>query len=105
VEAASQGWGDGIQVRSEPGTTPRARLDLLDSLVDTSARAGLIFYDAGRSVRRSVFRRGIFAVDLEEGANPDIGDNVFEGNAEDRVTWGNKLAPSPPPKMPPPPLP
>jgi hypothetical protein len=105
VEEASQGWGDGIEVGSTPDATSRARLDLLDSVVDTSARAGAMYYDAGGSVRRCVFRKGILAVDLEEAANPDVRDNVFEENVENGVTWGNKLAPSPPPNIPPPPLP
>jgi hypothetical protein len=55
-----------------------------------------------------VFRTGVFAIDLEEAATPAIGDdNVFEGNVENRVTWGNKLAPSPAPQIPslPPPAP
>ena len=52
-------------------------------------------------MRRSVFRTGVFAVDLEEAATPDIArDNVYEGNVENRVTWGNKLAPIPQPKIP-----
>jgi hypothetical protein len=100
VEATGKGWGDGIQISSTADL--RGRLDLADSLLDASARAGAIYYGAGGSVRRSVFRRGIFAVGLEGTADPEMSDNLFEGNVENRVTWGNKLAPSPPPKMPPP---
>jgi hypothetical protein len=102
-----EGYGDGIGARAciapvMPGfTTAPPTLDLLETVVDRSARAGLVFYGAGGSVRRSAFRRGILAVDLD-GSNPKIGDdNLYEGNVEDRVTFGNNLAPSPPPKVPP----
>jgi hypothetical protein len=99
-----QGWGDGIAAwHPDPNAETAANVMLEDSLVEDSARAGLVFDHASGSVRRSVFRRGVLAIDLEEAAAPEIGDdNVFEGNVENRVTWGNNLAPSPPPKMPPP---
>jgi hypothetical protein len=56
------------------------------------------------SVQRSVFRGGTFAIDLENGATATIGkDNVFEGNVENRATFGTGLEPAPPPPLPPPP--
>ena len=95
TRATTRGWGDGIT------TGGRGSLTLSDSLVERSARAGLIFYGGGGSVRRSVFRKGVFAIDLEEAATPEIGDdNGFEDNKENRVTWGNKLAPSAVPQIP-----
>jgi len=83
-----------------------ASLRLEESLVESSARSGVIYYGGGGEVRRSVLRGNVLAIDLEEAATPTIGDdNVYEGNLENRVTYGNKLAPSPAPKLPPPPIP
>jgi hypothetical protein len=43
----------------------------------------------------------VSTIDVEEAPTPDIGDDpVYAGNQGNRVTWGNKLAPGPPPKMP-----
>ena len=102
-----EGYGDGIGVRActaavAPGlSTAPPILDLLETVVDRSARGGATFFGAGGSVRRSAFRRGILAIDLD-GADPKIGDdNLYEGNLENRVTFGNDLEPSPPPKIPP----
>ena len=48
-------------------------------------------------MRHSVFR-GVFAIDLEEAATPDIGnDNLYEGNMEHAVGQGGRL-PRPPPE-------
>jgi len=108
VGAKTPGFGDGIGlIRAvdlpEVPERPAASLVLEDSLVEDSARAGLLFYEGGGAVRRSVFRRGVLAIDLEEAAAPDIGgDNVYEDNLENRVTWGNKIAPAPAPSIPPP---
>jgi hypothetical protein len=97
----SGSWGDGIMAMPDPSESAPSTLSLADSLVENSTRAGLIFYGGGGSVLRSVFRKGVFAIDLEDAAAPDVGnDNVYEGNMENRVTWGNKLAPSPMPKIP-----
>jgi hypothetical protein len=101
-DSAVLGWGDGIALRQSGYATQHAsRLTLEDSLVDTSARAGLVLYEASSgSVRRSVFRKGVLAIDLEDASTVDGDDNVYEGNVENRVTWGNKLAPSPTPQIP-----
>jgi hypothetical protein len=106
LRAGPYGWGDGIQVASvvpgwlAPHTTGPTRLELHDSLVEGSARVGLIFYGAEGSVQRSTFRRGALAIDLEESAMPEIVDNVYEGNVFDGVSFGNRFASVPPPKLP-----
>jgi hypothetical protein len=94
-------YGDGIQVTSlEEGRT--VELDLVDSLVEGSARAGLIFFGTRGSVRRSVFRQGVFSIVLEKKAAPEIGeDNVFEKNELDPVSSDEGLKPAPPPEVPP----
>lgn len=94
-------YGDGIQVSSlEEGRS--VELYLVDSLVEGSARAGLIFYGTKGSVRRSVFRQGVFSIVLEKKAAPEIGDdNVFEKNELDPVSNDKGLKPAPPPEVPP----
>jgi hypothetical protein len=103
-ELASAGYGDGIQIGHDVNRVPKlkykATLQLEESTVDKSARAGAAFYDAGGSVRRSVFRRGVFAINLAKEASPQIAeDNLFEENQENRVTR-KAVQPAPPPEVP-----
>jgi hypothetical protein len=89
-EEAHGEFGDGIVVGAQ-----RGKLDLADSLVYGSARAGLLFVAATGSVHGSTFKNGVFAIDLEEGATPEIGDdNVYLENVENKVTFGRNLAAS-----------
>jgi hypothetical protein len=74
-------YGDGLVAGKS------ATLELSDSLVTDSARAGALFTASGGAVTRSVFRSGQYAVDLESGAKPKLyKNNVYEKNEENRVT-------------------
>jgi len=81
----------------------KTTLDVRDTLVDRSARAGFLFENSGGSVHRSLSRGNVFAIDLEQGANPVVGDdNQFVDNQINQITTGQGLeAPSipPPPKL------
>jgi hypothetical protein len=98
VETKTSDFGDGVEVWScEPalgdctGDLPSG-LTFASSVVEGSARAGLLFVSAGGVVQASVLRRGVFAVDLEEGADPAIAaDVLFQENVENRVTFGSGL--------------
>ena len=93
-------YGDGIQASLEtPGEVSTVRIS--DTLVEQSARAGLVLLAVGGAVSRSVFRGGVFAIDLELAAAPEIAeDNVYQENSENGVTAGQNLAASPPPLIP-----
>ena len=94
-----EGYGDGIYGRSASGSVT---VTVTASLVEANKRAGVLFSGAGGAVRRSVIRTGVFAIDIEQGSTPEIGDdNLFEGNVENRVSWGNGLVPLAPPVIPP----
>ena len=94
--ASNESYGDGIQVGFKAG-----QLQLTDSVVEGSARAGALFSEGGGSVRRSVFRRGVFAIDLENGAAPIISDdNQMIDNQINQVTFGRGLGTSPVPSVP-----
>jgi hypothetical protein len=102
-DVAAGEFGDGISVSSAAGQ-PKAELSLADSLVSTSARAGVLFVAAGGTVSRSAVREGTLAIVLEEGADPTIAkDNVFEANEENSVSYSKGLKPAPLPTVPPPP--
>lgn len=94
---SAAGFGDGIQVGGAAGPS----LDIEGSVVEDSARAGLLFVGAGGSVSGSVIRRGVIAIDLEQGSAPEIAaDNVYEENDENGVVSGQGLAPAPLPELP-----
>jgi Right handed beta helix region len=98
---AGGGFGDGVQAmpHSKNDTTT---VNIADSLVEKSFRSGAIFYAAGGSVRRSLLRKGIFAIVLEDGAGAVIGaDNVYENNTSNKVAYGKGLAPAPVAGVPP----
>jgi hypothetical protein len=100
AQPVSESWGDGLVVGLFKGGKS-ASLDVSDCLVDGNARAGVLFYRDGGSVRRSLFRDNTFAVALEEAADPTIEDNVYEDNTQNGLTIGENLQPPPPPVLPP----
>jgi hypothetical protein len=85
------GYGDGIQV-SETG-----QLDLADSEISRSARAGVLFAGGKGQVKRSAFRHGLFGIDLEESASPELADDLLYQDNKKDLGSGNSLAPAPPP--------
>jgi len=88
-------YGDAIV-----GST-KATLDVKDTMVERSARAGFLFVDSGGSVHRSLIRSNIFAIDLEKGAAPTIGDdNLMVNNQSNQVTIGQGLKAAPVPPVP-----
>jgi hypothetical protein len=100
---AQSGYGDGIAADSSVGGL-RSTVEVSDSLVASSARAGLLLDDTGGAVKRSVLRKGIFSIALEGDADPTVEENnLFEGNDEDRITFGKGLSAPPPLTLPPPP--
>ena len=85
-------FGDGVVAGK------KSTLAVEDTVVERSARAGFIFYGSGGSVSRSLIRGNVFAIDLEQGATPTIGeDNQLVGNQINKVTSGRglKVAPAP----------
>jgi hypothetical protein len=93
--------GDGVVVARASPSSAGSSVALTDMLVEESARAGMLFVASDGSVSGSVLRRGVFAIDLELGANPKIGDdNRFEDNKENKVTYGQSLTASPAPEIP-----
>jgi hypothetical protein len=100
VSEDANGFGDGLEIWSATGGK-RASASLGDVLVEDAVRAGLVYHNAGGSVEKSTFRRGVFAIDLEGGADPELADdNVFEDNQENRVTYGEGLSISMGPSIP-----
>ncbi|MBW2733550.1 MAG: right-handed parallel beta-helix repeat-containing protein, partial [Deltaproteobacteria bacterium] len=88
-------YGDGLTI-SLVAEADMASLDLRDSLIDQSTRAGLLFLGTEGTVSRSLFRQGAFSIVVKESASPLIGeDNMFEGNTEDGVVFGKGLEPTP----------
>jgi len=100
LAAKRQGqFGDGISVEATIGRT--ARMDVTDSLVQGSARAGAVFFSAQGSVKRSALRSGKFSIVLEQNAIPEISaDNVYEQNQLNQVSVGQNLEPAPIPPVP-----
>jgi len=94
--ASSSGFGDGLQLGN-------AELSLSDSQVQGSARAGCVAFASSGSIARSLFRGGVFAVDLEKGSTIEVDElTVFADNVENQVTFGQQLQPAPAPLLPPP---
>lgn len=88
-------YGDGVAVLD------KSTLDIQDALVEGNARAGIVFENSGGSVRRSLVRRNIFAIDLESGAAPFIGpNNRMTDSTTNKVTTGQGLTMAPKPKPP-----
>lgn len=103
VKNALGEYGDGVEVVAPRSLDPAfeatgpASADLSAIVVENSDRAGILFYDAGGSLGGSVVRGNSFAVALERGAEPAIGeDNAFEGNTRNDVARGLDLEPVPP---------
>jgi len=96
----TEGFGDGIAAAGDASHGP-VSVTVEDSLVQDSARAGLLLRDGGGSVRRTVLRRGTLPIALEAGASPDLVDNVLEENTDDRISFGQNLRCPPPPSLPP----
>ena len=88
-------YGDGLVV------SDKSTLEVMDTVVDHSARAGLLFENSGGSVKRCLVRRNTFAIDLEKGANPTIGKyNRLVENQINDVTSGRGLRSAPLPGLP-----
>ena len=88
-------YGDGIAAGYG------AVLVVEDATVDHNARVGVLFIDSGGSVHRSLIRGNVFAIDLEDGASPLIGDdNQIVDNQINHVTIGQGLKPPPVPSVP-----
>ena len=88
-------YGDGVSAKG------KATLQIQDSVVERSARAGLLFDNAGGSLQRCLIRHNVFAVDLEHGAAPVIGDdNQLVNNQLNKVTTGQGLEVPPVPTAP-----
>ena len=92
-------YGDGISAEAENGGA--AFVEVADTLVQGSARAGVVFFGSEGSVDRSVVRSGVFSIVMEQGAGAKISeDNVYEQNDRDPVSFGQSLTPAPVPKVP-----
>ena len=87
-------YGDGL-------VAEESMIQLRDTMMEHSARAGMLFITAGGSVRRCLIRRNVFSIDLESGANPTIGDdNLMVDNKVNKVTTGRGLKVAPMPTAP-----
>ena len=91
--------GDGISVADEKKYA--AQIDLSCTLVEKSARAGLIFFGGKGKVCRSLFRKGTYAIVLQNGAAPVIcDDNRYKNNQRQGVAFGQGLKPARVPRIP-----
>jgi hypothetical protein len=96
------GWGDGLQVVHSNGIVK-------DSQFSANKRANIIYYGkSGGTIDNNLIVYGVFSIALEglDGSSPNpmiTPSNYMYGNKENRVTYGNKLSPTPPPSVPPPP--
>lgn len=90
-------YGDGIVTADvEPTDSP---LETVDVVVENSEGAAMPFVGSAGSVSGCVIRDSVFAIVLEQGADPVIGDdNMFLNNESNEVTRGAGLEPSPPPE-------
>jgi len=93
LESGNGQFGDGLSASS------KSTLDVQDTAVEHSSRAGIIFFSSGGSVNRSLIRDNTLAIVFEQGSNPFISDdNQMVGNMTNRVVSGQGLnAPSVPP--------
>ena len=98
------GFGDGIMIYPNPMSKAlQGGLHLSDSLVQDSARAGVLYHKSGGSIQRTVLRRGKLGLVLDK-AGPAVGeDNVYEDNYDDRISFTSDLAVPKPLKLPAPP--
>ena len=88
-------FGDGVVVIDGSTLTAKA------VIVDDSGRAGMVFWASGGEIHRSLIRGNIFAIDLENGAAPLIGeDNQMVDNQINHVTIGQGLKAPPIPSIP-----
>ena len=86
-------WGDGIVSQSfSTGAGQAASLAVEDTVVARNHRAGLLYIVSGGSVRRSLISKNVFAIAVEHGASPVIGDdNHMVDNQVNRVSFGRGL--------------
>ena len=88
-------FGDGVS------TNNGASLDVRGSLVDHNERVGILYEASGGTVNGSLIRSNVFAIALERGANPTIGnDNQLIDNEVNKVTTGRGLKAAPMPTVP-----
>ena len=88
-------FGDGI------AAIKKSNLVLVETDIQSHARAGLLFGDSGGSVHHSIIRKNVFAIDLEDGSSPTIGtDNQIIDNQINKVTTGQGLKAAPMPSVP-----
>ena len=91
INKTTEPGGDGISIHQDKHS---AEASLHCSVVENSARAGLIFFGGKGKICSSVFRGGEFAVVLQAGANPVIcDDNRYEENTRTGVSFGQALKP------------
>ena len=97
---ADDQYGDGVAVMGgevECCEWAPTAVEIAELVVEDSARAGIFLYGAGGSLRSSIVRRSVFAIALDEGADPTIAaDNFFEDNERSEVSAGLGLDPAPP---------
>jgi len=92
-------YGDGVFAAPRSGWTSFVQIS--DSLIKQSSRAGVLLNGAGGAIRRSVMRQGSYSIVLGAGATPTIAeDNVYEQNKRDNVSFGVSLDSPPLPKVP-----
>lgn len=88
-------YGDAVVVSG------KSTLNMDSTVLERSARAGMLFDASGGAVRRSRIGHNLLAVDLEHGANPVIGDdNQLLNNKVNKVSTGEGLEVPPPPPAP-----
>jgi hypothetical protein len=99
VGDTSAAYGDGISLVRDKLSS--SSVELTDSLVSDSARAGLFLSGVGGQVHQSAFSGGIFSVVLEQAATTTLGpSNLYTGNKEDKPRWGQGLPSSKAPGVP-----
>lgn len=89
-------YGDGVAADGDWAPCPPGALDVAASTIDGNARAGILYYRVGGTLRGTVVRDNRFAVVLESGADPAIaGDNSMGDNEIGGVTTAQGIEPPP----------
>jgi hypothetical protein len=84
---AGEKHGDGVAL------LPTSQATIRDCEIDQSARAGVLFWDAGGSVSRTLIRKGAMPIAIAGTANPTIaGDNEFRDNQDNMVSTGASVS-------------
>jgi hypothetical protein len=84
---AGEKHGDGVAL------LPTAQVSIRDCEIDQSGRTGVLFWDAGGLVNRTLIRRGAIPIAISGAAAPTIAeDNEFRDNQDNKISTGSNVS-------------